>query len=388
MKILYLHQYYKTPEEGGAIRSFHIAKAMSENGHHVDVITSSNDKKAKFVDGKIVVHYFKIGYSNSYGFIRRIFAFLLFIIFCTYKSFKVRNVNLIYATSTPLTVAIPCLIVSFFRKIPFVFEVRDLWPGVPQELGLLKNTLVLNILYKLEFLVYLKANTIIVLSEGMYDNIVFRYPQFKHKIHVVTNFCDLELASNFPKIISKSDNVKVKICYTGTLGFANEVNQLIDLAIYADLHFKNKFEFSIIGDGAQLQMLKSIAPVNVSFFNYLNKNDTYKILSESDFSYVSYKVDSKLLHTGSPNKFFDSLSLGTIPIINFQGWIFNLLHNEDVLLFHEKYNEKDLLLKLLNICKSNEIYGFYSLKCLKVARTKFSKNDSLDRIIFILNNIK
>ena len=80
MKILYLHQYYKTPEEGGAIRSFHIAKAMSENGHHVDVITSSNDKKAKFVDGKIVVHYFKIGYSNSYGFIRRIFAFLLFII--------------------------------------------------------------------------------------------------------------------------------------------------------------------------------------------------------------------------------------------------------------------------------------------------------------------
>src|SRR5690606_9260714 len=137
MHILYIHQYFKTPNEPGGTRSYWIARELVNRGHRVTIITSSSAISSKknevCVDG-IDVIYLKVPYSQKMGIRRRIISFLRFMIRSTRLAFKVKGVDLIIATSTPLTVGIPALVLKWFKKIPYVFEVRDLWPEVPIQM--------------------------------------------------------------------------------------------------------------------------------------------------------------------------------------------------------------------------------------------------------------
>lgn len=385
MKILYLHQYYKTPEEGGAIRSYHIAKALAEHGFEVDVITTSVYKRYVYKENNINVYYLHINYNNNFSFLKRLWAFVKYIVLSIIVVFKLKKHQCIYATSTPLTVAIPCLIISYFKSIPFVFEVRDLWPGVPAAIGILKNKYLLKLLFKLEYFTYLKSSKIIVLSIAMKEDIIMRYPLFKDKIIVVPNFSDNDNSQFETK--PALHIFPIKIIYTGTLGFANEVSQLIELAKIANNSFKDLFKFSIIGEGSELQLLKNNATKNVEFLPTLDKIKVLQQIHSSDFVYVSYKKKVPLLYTGSPNKFFDALSVGTPVIINFDGWIYNVLAQNDLLLYHNTNSTKQLLQSLVSIYKSDELYESYSQKSKLLATSMFDKNKATNMIIQILNNI-
>ena len=79
MKIIYLHQYFKTPEEGGAIRSWHLARALAKAGHQVEMITAHNKNtlEEKTMEG-FRVHYLPVSYDNRYGTLRRILSFRRF----------------------------------------------------------------------------------------------------------------------------------------------------------------------------------------------------------------------------------------------------------------------------------------------------------------------
>ena len=110
LNILYIHQYFKIPSEGGAIRSYYLAKGMIKKGHQVQMITSHNNNNyiKKDIEG-ITVHYLPVKYSNHFGYLRRIYAFLLFAHKAYYLGRKFKNIDLAYVTSTPLTVALTAL---------------------------------------------------------------------------------------------------------------------------------------------------------------------------------------------------------------------------------------------------------------------------------------
>ncbi len=105
MRIIYLHQYFKTPQTGGAIRSYHLAKGMVDAGHEVEMITAHNEPRYEIrdVDG-IKVHYLPVPYSNEFGFLKRIKAFYDYVKASKKLIAKLPLADLIYATSTPLTV--------------------------------------------------------------------------------------------------------------------------------------------------------------------------------------------------------------------------------------------------------------------------------------------
>ena len=72
MRILYLHQYFKTPEEGGALRSFYLSQALAQAGHEVELITAYNGATYKTMNlNGVLVHYLPVSYSNNFGFFRR-----------------------------------------------------------------------------------------------------------------------------------------------------------------------------------------------------------------------------------------------------------------------------------------------------------------------------
>ena len=130
MRIIYLHQYFKTPEDGGAIRSYYIAKAMIDRGIEVEMITAHNlpNYQKTIIEG-IVVHYLPVSYKNEFGFIKRLYAFAKFA-WSSYRFIaRIPQADLVYATSTPLTIGLTALKVFRKHNIPYYFEVRDLLAG-------------------------------------------------------------------------------------------------------------------------------------------------------------------------------------------------------------------------------------------------------------------
>ena len=131
MKILYIHQYFKTPLEPGGNRSYWIAKEMINSGHDVTMITSKNNLENKRIVKNIhgiKTIYLNVNYSQNMSLFRRANSFFSFSLRAFKESLKYRKkIDIIYATSTPLTVGIPALLLNLLFRKPYVFEVRDLW---------------------------------------------------------------------------------------------------------------------------------------------------------------------------------------------------------------------------------------------------------------------
>jgi len=135
-KLLYIHQYFKTPQEGGAIRSYYLAKGLAEKGFEVMMITSHNETyySERLVDG-ITVHYLPVPYRNEMGVFKRIYSFLKFVRQAKRLASRLEGIDKAYITSTPLTVGSIGLYLKKKKGIPFIFEVRDLWPKARIEMG-------------------------------------------------------------------------------------------------------------------------------------------------------------------------------------------------------------------------------------------------------------
>lgn len=175
MKVIYLHQYFKTPDMSGGTRSYEMAKRMVKAGHEVHMVTSWTEKTnhtdwfSEEIEG-IHVHWYPNQYSNSMSFKERTKVFMRFAYAATTKAASFKDANIIFATSTPLTIAIPAVSASKLLKIPMVFEVRDLWPEIPIAIGALNNPLLKFLAKRLEKLAYTNSSAVVALSPGVVVN--------------------------------------------------------------------------------------------------------------------------------------------------------------------------------------------------------------------------
>ncbi len=128
------------------------------------VLTSSSSIDSsierKFIEG-IEVIYFKVPYNQSMSILSRLWSFIRFMMYSTRFALKLKGIDLVLATSTPLTVGFPALVLKVFKGIPFVFEVRDLWPEVPIQMGGLKNPIVRKLAAWFERTIYSHAKHIV-----------------------------------------------------------------------------------------------------------------------------------------------------------------------------------------------------------------------------------
>jgi len=142
MNIVYLHQYFKT--DSGGTRSYEFSKYLIDKGHSITMITG-NDLQKKQIEG-INIKSTRTSYSNNYSFTKRILSFIHFMIKSTIIGLREKQMDVIYATSTPLTIGVPAIIIAKLKRKPFIFEVRDVWPDIPIELGYIKNPILKKIL--------------------------------------------------------------------------------------------------------------------------------------------------------------------------------------------------------------------------------------------------
>lgn len=195
MRIVYINQYFRTPDMAGGTRSYEMARRFVAAGHDVHVITSDLECESEAprkwceydIEG-IRVHVFPICYSNRMTFKRRIPAFLKFAWVASRRIAAV-EADIVFASSTPLTPAIPAVYASHRCKIPMVFEVRDLRPEVPIAVGALHDPVSIWAARRLERFAYRHAAQIVALSPGMKAGVAkTRYT--KDRIHVIPNCSD------------------------------------------------------------------------------------------------------------------------------------------------------------------------------------------------------
>lgn len=342
MKILYLHQYFASPEESGSTRSYEMARRLVERGHHVDLVTTdwrgtfANGSQAGFalrnIDG-IAVHTRRIPYQNEMPFRERMRAFLRFAVAARRYGTSLEY-DVVFASSTPLTVALPGMYLARRRNVPFVFEVRDLWPDIPIAVGALKSRLAIAAARWLEHRAYSRARAVVVLSPDMRSALLSRgIPE--QKLHVIPNGCDLDLFAPDEALLPDASRNRPYpiILYAGAIGLINNVSYLAQIA--GALHSQlPAARFTVFGSGAYEETLRrdaaALGVLDETFFIYppVPKNEVPRVFADADVS-MSLFADVPGMSANSANKFFDALASGTAVAINYGGWQADLIRTHE-----------------------------------------------------------
>lgn len=392
MKILYLHQYFATPQSNAGTRSYEMAKRLVAKGHLVTFITSSAflSEEYRFKRGwnkinidSLTLHVLHLPYSNKDQFFTRIFKFILFSVRSTFKALSLRS-DVVLATSTPLTIAIPGLIYSKIKRVPLVFEVRDLWPELPIAIGVIKNPIIKMLAQWLEKYTYKHSKRVIGLSPSICDGIIERGGE-KNNVILASNSCDTELfdvRDNVGEIFKIKQLQFLKnrklVVYTGTFGKINGVGYLAEVAS-AMLKIDSSICFLVIGDGMEKQSIikraMALEVLNKNFYVLppAPKTEIVKLLSAADMSISVFKNIPEMWKN-SANKFFDSLASLTPIAINYQGWQAEIIQKYQCGLVLEATDYTKAASQLSTFLDDHDGYEFAREKCKFLAYNLFSRD--------------
>ena len=322
----------------GGTRSYEFALRLVAAGHEVHVITANSDRcrsiqsSHELIDG-LHVHWLPVTYSNQMSYMMRILAFFRFAIISARKATKIGG-DIVFATSTPLTIALPGVFTSRVLRIPMVFEVRDLWPEMPIAMGALHSPISKALARALERFAYRHSSHVIALSPGMAEGVQESgYP--RDRITIIPNGCDISLLEFDPaarnEFLERHAYLRNAplVVYAGTLGRIHGVEYLVDIA-YASHNLGQRIKFLIVGDGSERQSIEAKArnlgvfEKNLWMISPVSKTEMAAILSTASLA-TSLVIDLPELWKNSANKFFDALASGTPIAINHQGWQADLL---------------------------------------------------------------
>jgi glycosyltransferase involved in cell wall biosynthesis len=378
LKILILHQHFKTPQTGGAIRSWYLARGLADHGYKPVVITSHNEKKYLHtnIDG-IEVHYLPVAYDNAFDYYKRSVAFVRFVLQAIRIATGIRDVDRIYAISVPLTIAFVARWVSFRKKVPYYFEVGDLWPDAPIQMGFIRNPLMKSMLYSLERSAYRKAEVVVALSPPIKEAILKKEPTAK--VVMIPNMSDCEFykpESKDPQVESKFGvEGKLVVSYIGATGLANGLDYLLECA-HASSKAGLPIHFIVCGTGALLERLKKSAAKlrleNITFTGFVDRDGVKGVMNVTDAVFVCYK-DIPILETGSPNKFFDGLAAGKLIVINFGGWMRKEIEQSKCGVMISKTDPTDFVRKVKVFTTDVDLLKQYQEAARKLAESKYER---------------
>lgn len=345
MHILYFHQHFSTPKGASGTRSYEMAKALLRSGHSVTMVCGSKARgqtglempfrrgvRRGVVEGIDVIE-FDLGYGNELGFLRRTMVFAKFALRSIGVALR-EPADVVFATTTPLTAGIPGIFARWLKRKPFVFEVRDLWPELPREMGVIRNPVVLGLMSALEWVSYRSADRLIGLSPGIVEGIA-RRGVARERITMVPNGCDLDLFGN-PNHIWRPQAVRddqLMAVFSGTHGNANGLNAVLDAAAVLKARGRDDIRLVLVGDGGEKSKLKRRAVAekldSVVFLEPMPKTELPGLLAGADLGLQTLRNVPAFYFGTSPNKFFDYIAAGLPVLNNYPGWLAEMITEHD-----------------------------------------------------------
>lgn len=265
-----------------------------------------------------------VPYQNKMGISRRLFSYGGYAAYAFAKGAVLPKPDVIWAVSTPLSTPWAAAQVAKMRKIPWVFEVQDMWPAFPVEMGAIKNQWIQDRLYRMEKGLYQSASHIITLSPDMEEQVISKDIN-PDKVTTVLNGTDVALADAVTaadvELLRQKYNLAGKqvVLYAGTFGRANDIPGLMQAA---DLLSGNpEIVFIFVGSGYHEPQLRECADrlSNVLLLSPQPRIDIFKYFKLADITVVSFK-ELPVLASNSPSKLYDSLACGTPVIVTNPGW--------------------------------------------------------------------
>lgn len=330
MKILLLHQYFLEDDDPGGSRWNEMTKAWTAQGHEVTVIAgmmhaNGFEKRAEYKgkyfvskkQGNVNVQRTHVSESYNNGFLGRLWGYFSFMFSSFWAGlFKVKGkYDVVIVTSPPLFVGISGYLISLFKRIPMVFEIRDLWPESAIDTGVLTNKWVIKMAYAVEKFIYKKAKLINVLTPAFYNTLRDKKHISESKLIMIPNAADFSLSeailADFDREQFRKNHQLIDhfvITYVGAHGVANHLDQILDAGKALE---DTNVLFLLIGQGMEkarlIEKAKQMNVKNVRFLDAVPKKEVFKYIIASEMgASVLKKVDT--FKTVYSNKSFDYFS--------------------------------------------------------------------------------
>lgn len=398
MKIVYLHQYFKTPNMSGGTRSYEMARRFAMAGHEVHVVTTHTAAGERSgwstseIDG-VTVHWLGVPYDNRMSHAQRVRAFVHFALRSSAFARGLRP-DLVFASSTPLTIAIPAVAASWHRA-PMVFEVRDLWPEVPIAMGALPGRVMPRLAWALARFAYRRSSAVVALSPGMADGV--RQAGFSGVVRIIPNSCDNELFDVPDERGTRFREARPwlgsrpLVVYAGTFGRVNDMSYMVDLA-YEFLALDSEVRFLAVGDGAErdvvLARARALGVLDRNFYVEapVAKRHVADLLSAATVC-TSWVIPVPALEANSANKVFDGLAAGRPVVVNHGGWLKTLIEREGVGLALDSTEPALAARQLNSLLRDRAGLRIARARARALAGTQFSRDRLATELLELLETV-
>jgi glycosyltransferase involved in cell wall biosynthesis len=404
--ILFLSDNFPPEFNAPASRTFEHCREWVDLGMRVTVITCApNFPKGEvfngyqnrlwqreIVDGICVVRVWSYIAANE-GHVKRILDYASFMVSSTIAGFFVRNVDIVIGTSPQFFTVCAAWALSKLKRVPWVFELRDIWPESIVAVGAMKNSFAIRILEKVESFLYLHATSIVVVTNAFKETLIKRGVEDK-KIKVITNGIDSN--SGIPKIKDQAlvNELNLQNCfvagYIGTLGMAHGLETLLEAAKYIQSNPAGEnIRILFLGDGAEKKNLvlsaKSKGLANVLFFDSVQKNEVARYWSILNIAIIHLRK-AELFSSVIPSKLFDSMGMG-IPILHgVPGESAGIVVKEQLGEVFESENSEQLAKILLSLKSDPMCIDRYRKNCIDASK-KYNRKSLAKNMLDILRGL-
>jgi len=405
LHILFLTDNFPPESNAPASRTFEHCREWVRAGHQVTVITCApNFPKGKVFDGyrnKLwqqekmsgirVIRVWSYITANE-GFIKRILDYQSFMLSATLAAPFVRGVDVVVGTSPQFFTACAAYLVSRMKRIPFVFELRDMWPESIKAVGAMKDSAVIRVLERIEMFLYRKATRIVTVTHAFKDTLIRRGIDGT-KVDVVTNGVDLSHFAPQAKdaaLVQKFGLQGMFVAgYIGTHGMAHALETLLEAALaLQQTPGAENVRLLFLGDGARKQDLETQARAmglgNVMFLDSVPKDQVVRYWSLLDVSVIHLRK-TDLFTTVIPSKLFECMGMGLPVLHGVAGESADIVRREQVGEVFESENVQQLVKGLLRMRDQSDMFATYQRNGLAAAKRYDRKNLAQTMLQVLMN---
>jgi len=398
--IIFIHQVFISPEEAGSTRHFELARHLVKKGHRVTIISSAvnyltgkvNDRfKRKFLS-KEIVEGVEIMRTWTYpgihmNYIARFISFISFMFSSILGGFHAGKIDAVIACSPQIFTGVSGYVVSRVKRVPFIFEIRDLWPKFAIETRVLTNARLISLAGSLERWVYKRADHFIINSPGFYEHLEgFNIP--KERISLVSNGVDTKVFTPGERYNPFREEMglgkKFTVMYAGAHGRANGLDTVIEAAKI--LKGRSDIIFMMVGDGKEkddlIRLSEGYGLKNVLFVGAQTKRKMPEICRSADVC-LAILQKREAFKTVYPNKIFDYMASGRPTILAIDGVAREVLEKSEGGIFVEPEDPDALAETVLTLYNNRELAERYGENARKYVVENFDR----EKIAEDLNDI-
>ena len=400
MHILLIHQAFAALDEPGGTRHHELARHLRRQGHQVTIIaspisyltgTDKGNRKRKQTDdlGVTIIRSYTLPALHR-SFVWRVVSFLSFMISSFINGLFVRKVDLVWGTTPPIFQGPTAWLLARLKGVPFLLEVRDLWPAFAVAVGVLKNKFLINLSEWLERFLYRHADQVIVNSPGFIGHVESLGAQ---KVALIPNGADPDMfkpqstGAAFREAHGLQNDFLV--LYAGAHGMSNDLAVVLNAA--ALLQNTESIRIVLLGSGKEKPRLVSEAQTrnldNVLFLPPVPKLEMRDALAAADACLAILKP-IEMYKTTYPNKVFDYMAAGRPVILAIDGVIRQVVEKAKAGVFVPPGDPEALAGTIRELAGDTEKCRRMGQNGRKMIETRFSRVELADKFTALVESMR